>query len=65
MAEIESSIGVVDKRLAEFVLKVARASKTIDDFESKLKSVGAAFDSDLLKKMYAMITKLLPESFQR
>lgn len=27
--------------------------------------MGAAFDSDLLSKMYAMITKLLPESFHR
>ena len=33
MTEIEFGIGVVDKRLAEFVLKVARSSKTVDEFE--------------------------------
>jgi len=63
--EMEKSLDIRDKVLAEFVLALAKKSKTVMEFEKQLEQNGAEFSIDLISNMYALITKMLPECFPR
>jgi ATP-dependent RNA helicase DHX8/PRP22 len=65
MDEVERSIDIRDKVLAEFVLDLAKRSKTVMDFETQLEDNGAEFSIELISTLYALITKMLPENFKR
>ena len=65
MDEMERSLEIRDKVLAEFVLALAKKSKTVMEFEEQLKANGADFSVELISNMFALITKMLPESFPR
>ena len=64
MSEMEKALGLSDKVLAEFVLELAKKSRTVMDFEDKLKANGADFSGELVSSMFALITKMLPECYQ-
>ena len=61
MLALEEEIGLRDKTLSEFVLTLARDSKSVNDFEKALEENGAEFTIDLINSLYAMITRLLPD----
>ena len=65
MDEIEASLDIRDKTLSEFVLKLAKESKSVMQFEQNLEENGAEFSIELISTLYALITKLLPEHFKR
>ena len=48
-----------DKVLAEFILELAKTSKTVDVFNSQLESNGADFSVDLVNTLFALITRQL------
>ena len=63
--EMERSLEIRDKVLAEFVLALAKKSKTVMEFEQQLEVNGAEFSVELVSNMFALITKMLPENFPR
>ena len=65
MQEIERALEIRDKVLAEFVLALAKQSKTVMEFEERLGESGAEFSVELISTLYAIITKMLPECFER
>ena len=65
MNEMERALEIRDKVLAEFVLDLAKNSKTVMEFEKQLETNGAEFSVELISSMYALITKMLPECFPR
>ena len=65
MNEMERALEIRDKVLAEFVLDLAKNSKTVMEFEKQLEANGAEFSIELISSMYALITKMLPECFPR
>ena len=65
LSELERSLDIRDKVLAEFVLSLAKQSNTVMIFEDKLQQSGAEFSVELISNMYAIITKMLPECFER
>ena len=64
MTEMDRALGINDKVLAEYILSLAKKSKSVMEFEEKLKANGADFSAELTSSMYALITKMLPECFQ-
>jgi hypothetical protein len=48
-----------DKVLAEFVLDLAKQSKTADAFNMQLEENGADFSVDLVNTLFALITRQL------
>ena len=65
MNEMERAGEIRDKVLAEFVLGLAKNSKTVMEFEKQLAANEAEFSVELIGSMYALITKMLPECFPR
>ena len=65
MDEIEVSLEIRDKTLSEFVLSLAKESKSVMQFEQKLDENGAEFSIELISTLYALITKMLPDNFRR
>ena len=63
MSEMDQSLQIRDKTLAEFILDLAKASTSVMNFEKKLEENGAEFSIELISTMYALITKMLPECF--
>ena len=62
---MERSLDIRDKVLAEFILSLAKKSSSVMQFETKLGESGAEFSVELISTLYAMITKMLPECFER
>ena len=65
LEEMDRAIDLRDKTLAEFVLDLAKKSQTVMQFEDKLTEAGAEFSIELISNLYAIITKMLPECFDR
>jgi len=63
--EMDRALDIRDKVLAEFVLDLAKKSNSVMQFEKKLEDSGADFSAELVSAMYAMITKMMPECFER
>ena len=59
MTELDRELSIKDKTLAEFVLNLARSSKSVDHFLSALEENGADFSIDLVNTLYATITRQL------
>ena len=65
LAELDRTLEVKDKVLAEFVLDVAKKSSNVNDFEDKLNNeYEAEFSIDLINSIYSIVTKMLPEYFK-
>jgi len=62
---IERALEIRDKVLAEFVLSLALKTSSVMQFEAMLAESGAEFSVELISSMYAIITKMLPENFER
>ena len=65
MSDIDTSIGVKDKVLAEFVLDLAKKSASVAQFEKLLEEYEAEFSIDLVNSIYATVTRMLPEHFKQ
>lgn len=65
MTEMDSALQIRDKVLAEFVLDLAKKCKTVMQFETLLEQNGADFSIELISTIFALITKMLPEFFER
>lgn len=61
MTELETSVGMKDKTLAEFILSMARKSQNVDSFEKLLAQNGADFEQDLVNAIYAVVTRIFPK----
>lgn len=59
--EIHNFIGVADKTLAEFIIDQHANAKGLDDFEKKLKEIGADFPPSLIKSIDRLILTLHPK----
>jgi hypothetical protein len=59
MTEIDRELGLKNKELAEFVLHLAKQSKTVDHFLNQLEENGADFSIDLVNTLFALITRQL------
>jgi hypothetical protein len=57
MVEIDRELGLKNKELAEFVLHLAKQSKTVDQFLNSLEENGADFSIDLVNTLFALITR--------
>ena len=57
MVEIDRELGMKNKELAEFVLHLAKQSKSVDAFSGSLEENGADFSIDLVNTLFALITK--------
>jgi len=57
MAEIDRELGMRSKELAEFVLHLAKQSKSVDTFLTSLEENGADFSIDLVNTLFALITR--------
>ena len=53
-------MGVTSKTLAEFIYDLIKRSKSVMDFENKLRENDADIPSDIVNSLYAQITKLIP-----
>jgi hypothetical protein len=65
LEEMDRALDIRDKVLAEFILDLAKSSTSVMKFEQKLADSGADFSSELVSTMFALITKMLPECFER
>jgi ATP-dependent RNA helicase DHX8/PRP22 len=65
MSEMDKSVGIKDKVLAEFVLDLAKRSRNVMEFEKLLDENGAEFSVELINTLFALITKMIPECFER
>jgi len=59
MTELDRELSIKDKTLAEFVLNLAKQSKSVDHFLSELEDNGADFSIDLVNTLFALITRQL------
>ncbi|KAI9444660.1 P-loop containing nucleoside triphosphate hydrolase protein [Lactarius indigo] len=59
--EIDNHTGLSDKTLAEFVIDLHDKSKTLADFKSKLKEVGADFPESFVENIDRLILTLHPK----
>ena len=50
--------------LAEFILKLAKESPSVTEFEKLLIENEAEFSIDLINAIYANVTRMLPENFK-
>lgn len=64
MQELDRSLGVKDKILAEFILDIAKKCSSVAEFEKELISNEAEFSIDLVNTIYATATRMLPEHFK-
>ena len=60
MEHLELELGIEDKVLAEFVLNLARNSKSVDLFVEKLTENGANFNENTSNSIFALVTRILP-----
>lgn len=58
--EIDNHTGLNDKTLAEFVISLHDQSKTLPEFKSKLKEVGADFPESFVENMDRLILSMHP-----
>ena len=56
-------MGVSSKILAEYVYDLIKKSKSVMDFENKLKENDAEIPNDIVNNLYAQITKLIPQKY--
>lgn len=59
--EIDNHTGLNDKTLAEFVISLHDQSKTLPEFKSKLKEVGADFPESFVENMDRLILNMHPK----
>ncbi|OAG09930.1 P-loop containing nucleoside triphosphate hydrolase protein [Paraphaeosphaeria sporulosa] len=59
--ELENHVGIADKTLAEFIIDQHASAKGLDDFDSKLKEIGADFPNSLVKSIDRLILTLHPK----
>jgi ATP-dependent RNA helicase DHX8/PRP22 len=59
--EIDNHTGLNDKTLAEFVISLHDQSKTLPEFKSKLKDVGADFPESFIDNMDRLIINIHPK----
>jgi ATP-dependent RNA helicase DHX8/PRP22 len=59
--EIDNHTGLNDKTLAEFVIALHDQSKTLSEFKSKLKDVGADFPESFIDNMDRLILNMHPK----
>jgi|UniRef100_A0A804M043 hypothetical protein len=57
--ELETHIGVGDKVLAEFITELGRDSKTVPEFDAKLKEKGADFPDYFVRTLLTIIHAIL------
>lgn len=57
-------MGVSSKTLAEFIYDLIRRSKSVMDFENKLRENDADIPNDIVNNLYAHITKLIPSKYK-
>lgn len=60
MEQLDEQMGVTSKTLAEFIYDLIKKSKSVMDFENKLKENDADIPNDIVNSLYAQITKLIP-----
>ncbi|CAN6452534.1 unnamed protein product [Victoria cruziana] len=58
--ELESHIGCGDKVLAEFIAELGRTSRTVDEFDTKLKESGAEMPDYFVHTLLTIIHAILP-----
>jgi ATP-dependent RNA helicase DHX8/PRP22 len=59
MQELDRSLGVKDKILAEFILDIAKKCSSVAQFEKELINNEAEFSIDLVNTIYATATRML------
>jgi ATP-dependent RNA helicase DHX8/PRP22 len=59
--EVENHVGIADKTLAEFIIDQHASAKGLDDFDAKLKEIGAEFPNSLVKSIDRLILTLHPK----
>ena len=63
MEQVRGQMGINDKVLAEYLLAMAKQSKTAMEFEEKLKPTAGENAESLASSLFALVTKLMPEHF--
>ncbi|GKB13470.1 hypothetical protein Tco_0847393, partial [Tanacetum coccineum] len=58
--ELESHLGFTDKVLAEFITDLGRKSLTVDEFDKKLKKMGADYPDYFVRTLLNVIHAILP-----
>lgn len=63
--EIDNYTGISDKTLAEFVISLHEKSKTLGDFKTELKNVGADFPAAFIENVDRLILSMHPKHNKR
>lgn len=58
--ELENHLGIGDKTLAEFIIQLAEANRTVDKFSSALEKNGAELSRDLCSTLLNVINHMRP-----
>lgn len=65
MEETDELMGITNKTLAEFIYDMIKISKSVMDFEIKLKENDADIPNDIINSLYAKITKFIPNKYRQ